>query len=137
MKLLKYAKWMLTSFFSRMVKLKLGRYLTSKFLARSKSENLLEALESSVEELDPTKLRQVGMDGPNVNQKMLRLLNSKRESLGLARPIDLGTCSLHVVCGALKCADESSDFWHVGSFLTSCYYRVYTTWKNILSPRTF
>lgn len=70
------------------------RYLTSKFLARTKSENLLEAFESSTENLDATKLRQLGMDGPNVNQKMLRLLKSKRESLGLPCPIDIGTCCL-------------------------------------------
>ena len=91
------------------------RYLTTKFLETTKSENILETFESSTENLNATKLRQLGMDGPNVNQKMLRLLKSKRESLGLPCLIDIGTCSLHVVCGALKTADESSNFWHVVS----------------------
>ena len=56
------------------------------------------------------------MDGPNVNLKMLRPLNSRRDSLSSAHPIDIVICSLHVVCGALKSADEALYFGTLGYF---------------------
>ena len=89
---------------------------------RAKAENLLFALKAGTKKLDSSKFTQVGMDGPSVNHKVLRLLNSERMSSCLPQLIDIGTCSLHIVCGALKSADKSNDFWGVGSFLMSVHY---------------
>lgn len=99
------------------------RYLTSVFLGRTRSEDLLSAFEEGTKDLDKAKLLQVSMDGPNVNLKFLRLLNASRAD-DVAKPqlLDCGTCSLHVVCGSLKTADESSDYWHIGRFLKAIYY---------------
>ena len=89
---------------------------------RAKAENLLFALKADTKKLHSSKFAQVGMDGPYVNHKVLRLLKSELMSSCLPQLIHIGTFSLHIVCGALKSADESNDFWGVGSFLMSVYY---------------
>lgn len=99
------------------------RYLTSIFLGRTRSEDLLCAFEKGTNELDRKKVLQVSMDGPNVNLKFLRLLNASRTDNSIGpQLLDCGTCSLHVVCGGLKTADECSDYWHIGRFLNALYY---------------
>lgn len=98
------------------------RYLTSVFLSRTRAEDLLSAFERGTKDLDPCKFLQISMDGPNVNLKFLRLFNNSRNDSTAPPLLDCGTCSLHVVCGSLKTADEKSDYWHVGRFLRCCYY---------------
>ena len=43
------------------------RYLDSQFLGHGTSIDLKKNLDKSVQDLNPNKLIQVGMDGPNVN----------------------------------------------------------------------
>ena len=100
----------------------LTRYLTSVFLLRAKSENLIDAFHEGTVELAKEKIIQIGMDGPQVNHKFLRLMKTARDEEALPPFIDIGTCSLHIVSGALKTADECNEYWNVGIFLSSCYY---------------
>lgn len=43
------------------------RYLTSRFLGRSRAMDLLQAFKEGIENLQEKKLLQISMDGPNVN----------------------------------------------------------------------
>jgi hypothetical protein len=45
------------------------------------------------------------MDGPNVNQKTLKLINEERDHD--TKLIHVGTCSLHTIDGALRAADKA------------------------------
>ena len=53
--------------------------------------------------LNPSKLVQLGMDGPNVSLKLQRLFTEdrKRADVGLPDLLDTGSCSLHIVHGAI------------------------------------
>ena len=97
------------------------RYLTSVFMNRSRADDILVAFKEGIEKLDPSRIIQVSMDGPNVNLKFLRLLNAERENK-YPHLLDCGTCSLLVVNGSLKSADEKCDQWKIGKFLTAIYY---------------
>ena len=50
------------------------RYLDSQFLGHGTSTDLKRNFDDAVKELDPNKLIQVGMDGPNVNLKLLQMI---------------------------------------------------------------
>ena len=99
----------------------ISRYLTSVFLRRARAEDLLDAFKQGTEKLTDSKIIHVSMDGPNVNHKFLRLLNAERQD-DLPRLLDCGTCSLHVVNGSIKSADEMAGSWNVGKFLTAIYF---------------
>lgn len=65
------------------------------------------------------KLIQVSMDGPNVNLKFYRLLKDKVEDV--CSLIDFGSCSLHVIHGALQYGHKVTG-WSVNSFLVGIYW---------------
>ncbi|XP_021706443.1 uncharacterized protein LOC110678141 [Aedes aegypti] len=72
------------------------RYLTSKFLGRSRAVDLLAAFKEGLGEIPLIKLLQVSMDGPNVNWAFLRELkvdiqHNDKELL------DVGSCGLHIL----------------------------------------
>lgn len=95
------------------------RYLTSVFLGRATSEDLLRAFTGALQELSQKKMLQISMDGPNVNTKFLRLFIENRDPT-FPDLLDCGSCSLHVVCGSLKHADEKN--FKIGKFLMAIYY---------------
>lgn len=95
------------------------RYLTSVFLGRARAEDLLEAFNNGTQTLDHAKMLQVSMDGPNVNHKFYKLLKECRSS-DAQLLLDCGTCSLHVLCGSIKTADEKSNL-NVGKLLICLY----------------
>ena len=49
------------------------------------------------------------MDGPSINLKFHRDVQSNRKELKLLRLIDIGSCSLHTIHGAFKTGVESTD----------------------------
>ena len=55
---------------------------------------------------------QVPMDGPAINSKFFDALINYRSKCELPQLINIGSCSLHTVHGALKTAVEST-FWKV------------------------
>ena len=73
-----------------------SRYFDSKFLLRPNSKNLFEKL------LDLSKLRQLSMDGPNVNWDVLKLMSNHQEEKEHPNIINIGSCSLHIIHGALQ-----------------------------------
>ena len=81
-----------------------SQYFASKFLGHAKANDLLQCFRDVTAKLKPQKILQISMDGPNVNHKFYKDLLVEREASELDLPclIDLGTCGLHVVHGALR-----------------------------------
>ena len=78
------------------------RYLTSAFLKRPNSSNLHDKLLESLSSLDLGKMRQLSMDGPNVNWDVLKINCQYREENEHPKLINIGSCGLHVMHGALR-----------------------------------
>ena len=55
------------------------RYLCSKFLGHTRADNILDSLREAIHELELEKIINIGMDGPAVNHRLLRLLNEERK----------------------------------------------------------
>ena len=79
------------------------RYLGRQFLDSGKAEDSLEAIKKSLAGLDPSKLVQLGIDGPYVNLKLQIIYaeERKRADVGMPDHLDVGSCSLHIVNGAI------------------------------------
>ena len=92
------------------------RFYTSEFLGHATAQDLVNALTSATSSLDTSKLLQISMDGPNVNQAALRLVKEAR--VHDTKLIDIGSCSLHVIDGALRAADKG---FAIMNFLRSSY----------------
>ena len=107
------------------------RYLGSQFLGSSKAEDLLHGLQAGVAGLDPRKLIQIGMDGPNVNLKLHRLFAEDRKKIDPDLPelIEIGTCSLHVVHGALQTGIKKSS-WELDQLLKSLWWLFHDTYQR-------
>jgi len=92
------------------------RYLQSSYLGHSTSHDLLEHFSKSTESLDPSKMIQVSMDGPNVNLKFLKELSSTRSESEIPGLINIGTCSLHTINNALQTGAKKSG-WNLKNTL--------------------
>lgn len=101
------------------------RYLGSEFLNGGKAEDLLSALKNGLSEFKTDQILQLGMDGPNVNLKVHRLYVEDRKKLDKEMPdlIDIGTCSLHVIHGALQTGMKKSG-WEIERVL-KCLWRLF------------
>ena len=99
------------------------QYFTSKFIGHAKANDLLQCFRDVTAKLKPQKILQISMDGPNVNQKFYNNLLVEREASELDLPclIDLGTCGLHVVHGALRKGFEETG-WKLERLLRSLSY---------------
>lgn len=101
------------------------RYLTSVFLNSATSSDLQSSFLEGVKglNLSPKNIIQISMDGPNVNLKMLHDLQAFliNEEDNQPQMFYCGTCSLHVVNGALKTAHNKSG-WNVYEFLRVIWY---------------
>ena len=91
-------------------------YFDSAFLKRPNSQNLHNKLLESLTALDLGKLIQILMDGPNVNWDVLSLHSSYREKNEFSRLINIGSCGLHVLHGALQTGIMETD-WEVNKVL--------------------
>ena len=78
------------------------RYFDSRVLKRPNSINLLDRLLGGLSPLDMDKMIQLSMDGPNVNWDVLKRLSLSREEKESSKLINIGSCGLHVVHGALQ-----------------------------------
>ena len=79
------------------------------FFGHSTSTDLLKHFTDVISGLDPSKNLQILMDGPNFNLKSLEGLKKEKEEAKFSKLIDLGSCNLHVVHGALKLACEKTN----------------------------
>ena len=82
--------------------------------------DLLKAINDGLLGLDLSTQIQLSMDGPSVNLNVLNEISKEREDAGLSKLINVGSCNLHVVHGALKSATEATG-WNLKSIMKSSF----------------
>ena len=88
------------------------RYWDSSFMGHCTSHDLKNHFNERISDLNLSKILQVYIDGPSVNLKFHRDVQSSREELQLPKLIDIGSCFLHTIHGAFKIGVESTD-WEI------------------------
>ena len=79
-------------------------------LGHATHKDLLEGFNSSLSDLDLSKMIQLSMDGPNINWKFARTLSKDRTENGLSDLIDIGSCPPHVINGAFQTGSMASSW---------------------------
>ena len=92
------------------------QYYVSEFQMHGDHMTLSENILKGIGDLPEEKLTQTAMDDPNVNWKVLEVIQIKREEDKYPPLEDIGSCGLHVVSGALHSAVLAAD-WPVGKVL--------------------
>ena len=69
----------------------------------------LEGFNSSVSDLDLSKMIQLLMHGPNIKRKFAQTLSKDRTENGLSNLIDIATCPLHVINGTFQTGSVASS----------------------------
>ena len=87
-----------------------SRYLDSPFVKRPNSDNLHNELLNSLSMVGAEKLIQISMDGPNVNWDVLKTHSQHRAKEEMPSLIELGSCGLHIVHGALQTGMKESGW---------------------------
>ena len=64
--------------------------------------NLVKALDDTLEDLDLLRMIHLSMDGPNTNWAVLSMIQNNRQEKERALLVNLQSCGLHVVSGALQ-----------------------------------
>lgn len=103
-----------------------SRYLNSVFMRRSAATDILDHFLKGLKNLPLHKMLQVSMDGPNVNWKFIELLeehlwNNDQAAHDFPRFLHLGSCSLHIVHGALNTGHDQAK-WQIDTVLSSAYW---------------
>ena len=102
------------------------RFYGASFLGHTTHQDLLEHFNDVCEHVDMSKLLQVSMDGPSTNLKFLEVLQKERNGDGLTEVIDIGTCNMHTVHGALETGTNASG-WMLKKLLKGCFYLLHNT----------
>lgn len=98
-----------------------SRYFGSAFMGHASAECILASFKETLKELSLSHLLQVSMDGPAVNWKFLDLLSKNlRDDLNESEMIDMGSCGLHVIHGAIQTGHKASG-WDVSCGLRALY----------------
>jgi hypothetical protein len=91
------------------------RYFGSAFMGHATAECLLTSFKKAISPLDIGSVMQVSMDGPSVNWKFLDLLAANLdEDMMQTQLLDLGSCGLHFVHGAMQYGHKASG-WTVNA----------------------
>ena len=96
------------------------RYLDSEFLGHGASIDIKRNFDETVKDLNPNKLIQIGMDGPNVNLKLLKMIQTERSENEQHQLIDIGSCGLHTIHNSFKTGAQSID-WELKKTLKGSY----------------
>jgi hypothetical protein len=99
------------------------RYLKSIFLQKTDASSLCSAfIDGTSGDLSLKNVSHVAMDGPNVNWAFLdKLKDHLDDDQRSPTLLETGSCSLHVVHGAMQTAHAKSDFG-IKYVLTGLYY---------------
>lgn len=97
------------------------KYYTSSFLSNATADNLLEAFCQSFEMIGLKRLLAISMDGPNVNWSLFTKMASYRELNDYPGLLNMGSCGLHVVHGALQTGHKKTG-WDLNATLRYAYY---------------
>ena len=85
-----------------------ARYLGSSFFEHATAKDVSKHFKEITKSLVPTKSFQVSMDGPNINLKFYEALKQERNENLFHSLIDIGTCNLHSVLGAIRSGVETT-----------------------------
>jgi len=98
-----------------------ARYFGSAFMGHVTAECLLTSFKEEISPLPIGSLLQVSMDGPAVNWKFLDLLAiNLDEDMTQTKLLELGSCGLHVIHGAMQYGHKASG-WAVNAYLRVLY----------------
>ena len=86
------------------------RYYLSEFQVHGDHMTMSENLLKGIGDLPDEKLIQTAMDGPNVNWKVLEVIQINREEDEYPLLKDIESCGLYVVSGALQSAVLAADW---------------------------
>ena len=95
-------------------------YWGSEFLGHTTNKNLLNKIENGTSMLNMKNLKQISMDGPNMNRKFFECFVSKRESEKLPGLIHIGSCNLHVLNNAFKTGANAIG-WNLHKLMEACF----------------
>lgn len=96
-------------------------YFTTEFMGHTRACDLLQVFKQATATLDLAQLLQISMDGPAVNWKFIRQMDESRTESGLPKLLNVGSCSLHVIHGALQHGLQGTG-WKLDSLLRSIFY---------------
>ncbi|KAK1902444.1 maturase K [Dissostichus eleginoides] len=97
-----------------------ARYLGSQFLGHGRAEELLHHIKECGAQLKMRQLMSVSMDGPNVNFKLVNLLQKEQAELyGGAQLVLVGSCGLHTLHNAVK---AGFTMWQLERLLRAMQY---------------
>ena len=108
--------------FNKTIKIVERNYIGS-FLGHGDAETCLKSLLEVLDGLDyVNKMIQIGMDGPNINWKLLSMIKEDQSDRNPQAPkvLEIGSCSLHVIHGAFGTAESATD-WNLRKFLKNCH----------------
>ena len=96
------------------------RYYDSRFMGHTTHKDLVENFNIALKDLDMTEVLQLSMGGPKVNLKFLEEIQKGRRLEQMQEVIDIGTCNLHTVHGALETGVEKSG-WDLKKLLKGAF----------------
>ena len=102
------------------------RYLGSEFLGHATAVDLSTHFKQGISRLDPKRLLQVSMDGPNVNWKFYTDLTKERNSEELPQLLNIGSCGLHIIHGGLQKGVNESG-WKLDHLMRSLWQLFHDT----------
>ena len=97
-----------------------SRYLQSNFMGNGHAQDILEHCLIGIGDLELKRVKQVSMNGPNVNWAFHKQLQSKIKLDFGCQMLDIDSCGLHVVNGTFKQGRDDSK-WDVPSVLRSVH----------------
>ena len=86
------------------------RYYGSRFLGHATHQDVLHHFNGLTNDLDPTHLYQISMDGPNVNIKFFEEFLQHQKKCSFHSLIDIGSCGLHIVHGSFSQGETKSGW---------------------------
>ena len=96
------------------------RYVASVFLGYSRHTDLYNSFTSMTDELCKDKLVSLSMDRPNVNVKLLQVIQDYRKDKGSPHLLDIETCGLHTRHESFKTGIEKSE-WEMKSLMKASF----------------
>ena len=96
------------------------RYVASVFLGYSRHTDLYNSFTSMTDELCKDKLVSLSMDRPNVNVKLLQVIQDYRKDKGSPHLLDIKTCGLHTRHESFKTGIEKSE-WEMKSLMKASF----------------
>ena len=102
------------------------RYFDSRFFGHGTHKDLVKQFHDGLKDLDPNKMYQISMDGPSVNMKFLEEISKERKADEQHQLINIGSCGLHTIHGALKTGAEKAN-WKIKETLKEAFQVLHDT----------